>query len=592
MAEKRSIAEYIAPAAVLLLAVLVLLISTLREAQPVSRDPERAAFSGWYSLDGGDLRELGGGTILARRSLVLRGSLTAAGGLLEGTELRFYLDHVGAELRVNGELLWEDCSDDGGLCGRKWSSLTVPQILPGDEVELKLTNCHSFGNGYAFRSFLDNIYVCGGTAFETYMLRQSLPVRLAAFTVIATACVLTGLAFGSLRRGDIAKKLFHWGFFAIFAGAYMIFDAINFPINFSSMAFGTVGRLMSAMTAGTMFTLCAADPLRGRAGKAARFIGMAQCAAASVLFLTAAAGAVGLFAAQCVWIPVQLCASLGLIGCIIAHTRREGGRKTPLLYLPMLAAWVLALVNAVFGLCVHGILVKAVFMLTFTVFLAGELRGMIVTQRRAERARELEQELKMSRIVLATSQIRSHFIFNVLNAISGMCKYDPRLADETIVRFARYLRSNVDILGNDSLAPVSTELKHVDDYICLEQMRFGSRIEFIAEMETEEFGIPPLVLQPLVENAVKHGILPKKQDGMIRLRVFREGADNVITVTDDGVGFDTEKALREGAVGLENVRFRLEAMVHGRLDIESVPGSGTTVRITIPGREQNEDHMR
>ena len=581
MTDKRSIAEYIVQGAVLALAVLLLVTSTLRDAGEKSTDPHRAVFSGEYSLDGAPFRPLKSGTMLAGRTLVLRGSLTQ-GALEAGSELRFFLDHIGASISVNGAILWEDCSDGDGLCGRKWSEWTVPALSESGVVEITLTNCHSFGNGYAFRSFLGNIYVCTDAAFETYMLRKSLPERFAGFTAIAIACVLIGLGFGSLRRGDIAKRLFHWGFFAMFAGAYMIFDTINFSINFSSTAFGTVGRFMSVMTAGTMFSLCAADPLRGRAGAAARYIGMAQSAAAAALFIITMAGAMGIFGAQYVWIPVQACASLGLIVCVIAHYRKERGSKTVLLYLPLLAAWVLALVNVIFGLFVYGVLAKAVFMLTFAAFLAGELRGIITAQRRAERARELEQELKMSRIVLATSQIRSHFIFNVLNAISGMCKYDPRLADETIVRFARYLRSNVDVLGNDALTPVSTELRHVDDYICLEQMRFGSKIEFIAEMETEDFPVPPLILQPLVENAVKHGILPKKRDGMIRLRVFSDGDSNVITIIDDGVGFDVEKPLREGAVGLENVRFRLETMVHGALEIRSEQGVGTTVTITIP----------
>lgn len=590
MMQKRRIAGYIVHGAVLLLAVLLIGLSALRSARTEILSSQRAAFSGEYSLDGGGLRPLSGSSILSGRTLTLRGSLAAPEGLEEGARLRFYLDHTGASLSVNGVLLWEDCSDADGLCGRKWSSFTAPAILPEDVVEITLTNCHAFGNGYAFRSFIDNIYVCADGAFETYMLRKSLPERLAGFVVIAVACVLIGLGFGSVRRGDIAKRLFHWGAFAMFAGAYLIFDTINFSMNFGT-GFGMAGRFASSAAAGVMFSLCVADPLRGRAGAAARGIGLAQCGVVCALFALTAAGVLRIYTAQYLWIPLQACAALGLIVCAAAGFRSERSDKTPILYLPMLAAWVLALANAVFGLCVHGLLVKAVFLLTFAAFLVGELRKMIAAQRSAERARELERELKMSRIVLATSQIRSHFIFNVLNAISGMCKYDPRLADETVVRFARYLRSNVDILGNDALTPISTELKHVDDYICLEQMRFGSRIEFIAEMETEDFPVPPLILQPLVENAVKHGILPKKSDGMIRLRVYRSGGSNIVTVTDDGVGFDTKKPLREGAVGLENVRFRLETMVHGTLEIISAPNEGTTITITIPRGEENAHNL-
>lgn len=198
------------------------------------------------------------------------------------------------------------------------------------------------------------------------------------------------------------------------------------------------------------------------------------------------------------------------------------------------------------------------------------------------RLEEMQNKLKLSRTTTMMSQIRSHFVFNILNAISGMCKYDPEMADDTIVRFARYLRNNIDIMENDKKIPFSVDLRQVEDYVALEQIRFGDKIEFYTDIETDQFMIPPLILQPVVENAIKHGISKKMTNGTIVVRT-REMEDHIcITVEDDGVGFDMEELDKEKSVGIRNVRFRLEQLVHGHLEITSQPGVGTTATITIP----------
>ena len=196
--------------------------------------------------------------------------------------------------------------------------------------------------------------------------------------------------------------------------------------------------------------------------------------------------------------------------------------------------------------------------------------------------KDRENQLIQSRTVVALGQIRSHFIFNVLNAISGMCKYDPVKADETIVRFSRYLRTNINILQNDELVTFRQELEHLEDYIALEQVRFGDRIRYEKNIDEEDFLLPSLVLQPLVENAIKYGLNVKEEGGTIRIATWAEHNRICITVTDDGVGFDLENLKKETSVGIRNVRFRLKHTVNAELTIDSTPGTGTCVLITIP----------
>lgn len=198
---------------------------------------------------------------------------------------------------------------------------------------------------------------------------------------------------------------------------------------------------------------------------------------------------------------------------------------------------------------------------------------------------EKEQQIVQARVSTMMSQIRSHFVFNILNAISGMCKYDPEKADNTIVCFARYLRTNINIMEEDGPVPFRTAMQHLEDYITLEQVRFGYRIRFVKDIQVDQFMLPSLILQPLVENSIKYGIKPKPEGGTVTLRTWAEEKLIRISVEDDGIGFDVDKMPSSGSVGIKNVRFRLEQIMHGQLDIQSVPGKGTTVTISIPREE-------
>ena len=196
-----------------------------------------------------------------------------------------------------------------------------------------------------------------------------------------------------------------------------------------------------------------------------------------------------------------------------------------------------------------------------------------------------ERDLTESRITSMLSQIRNHFIFNTLSVISGYCKIDPEKADEALTKFARYLRRNINYLETNNLILFETEVAQIEDYVSLEQMRFGDMVEFGENFEVTNFRIPPLTVQPLVENAIKHGLTKPGKKGSVYILTRQEKGFNCIEVVDDGVGFVPEELEKENSIGIRNIRYRLEHMANAELQIASTPGKGTRAVIRIPRKE-------
>ena len=200
------------------------------------------------------------------------------------------------------------------------------------------------------------------------------------------------------------------------------------------------------------------------------------------------------------------------------------------------------------------------------------------------KVKEQEAEMAENRISLMLSQIQPHFLYNSLSAIEDLCDADIERAKTAINDFAHYLRGNLKSITPKSMLPFEEELEHVETYLSLEKLRFGERLRIVYEIEATDFNVPPLTVQPIAENAVRHGLMKKSEGGIVKIRAERSANAHIITVEDDGVGFDPN-APPSGErihVGIQNVRERLKALCSGTLEIESAVGSGAKCVITIP----------
>lgn len=199
---------------------------------------------------------------------------------------------------------------------------------------------------------------------------------------------------------------------------------------------------------------------------------------------------------------------------------------------------------------------------------------------------EKEQiELQVSAMI---SQMQPHFLYNSLAVIEALCEEDPHLAAEATNTFSSYLRENMNFADKRSPISFSEELSHIKTYVWLEMLRFSNRLKVEYDIGCTSFPVPALSVQPMVENAIKHGICKSRSGGTVRICSFETEQDYAVTVSDNGTGFDVKKATDDGQMhlGIKNTRYRIREMVGGSLFIESTPGKGTTVTIRIPKTAQ------
>ena len=205
------------------------------------------------------------------------------------------------------------------------------------------------------------------------------------------------------------------------------------------------------------------------------------------------------------------------------------------------------------------------------------------------RLEEQSRLLLSARLETLSSQINPHFLFNTLNSIASLIRINPERARAMVVRLSRIMRRR--LRSQDHFSPLRDELEFIDDYLAIELERFGDKLRVIREIDpaTADIQVPSMLLQPLVENSIKHGIADKIDGGTITLRARRSRERLSIEVQDDGVGIpEVKPTASSGAggagIGVNNVRERLQVIYDHDFSmvIESKPGVGTRVLIDLP----------
>ena len=605
--------SYLQVAGILLLiifAALMMWFNHVNSTQAISATVAKVRFYGEYRIGDRQWQEITEGQHIpaTKGDVTLRGNfhmLTPDGesvGVYRGElPVAFYSNHISLTIyEGSNEPFVMDIENPlygSSACCKYWTGY---MLSSGSEesIEILIHNPHRFGNENANDEMLSNMSLWSGIDFESDVLDSGQTQRnIGLFFVIVSLALLGSALFSALLHVPNTRIIWLLGATILSAGIYLAYSAPGVSFWNESRAANT-----SILGFSMMFYMLFASGIITYFLKETKRIGyivtIASGVSIGIYFVLPVLTDVYFYDTWLPWVITQSVANVVLLGCLIKEYIASS-KKERLVHMGM-ALLVLAFeadaVATAIGLWEGGAISKYVFVVLFIAALFVVLRLIPGNINAATKAKELElqrsrleaeknmveAELKESRISIMLSQIQPHFIYNTLGTIERMCLKDPQKAFDLVRNFSLYLRGNFSEL--DSVTPIrfADEIKHVEYYVNIEKVRFPDMsIEY--DVEATEFVLPALSVQPLVENAIKHGLMRLETGGTVKIHSYETPTHFCVEVTDDGVGFDTDAPVDEKKhVGLRNIRGRLKAMVNGALVMESKPGVGTKAIIMIP----------
>ena len=592
-----------------ILAVICILVMILNTNQSVFAIPLPLNFEGEYSFDGGESWEIltpASDLSSDQGDLLLRGHFNY--DLAEGAVLYLYRDHFGVTIKLNGEQnYWSDQSEylamgEAGkkyfvnVCSREWAMIVLENgLAQTDLVEIHLQTMHNYIDIDAYRNFLNCCFV--GPADTMIMEAYLQPhvthwIILGSLLLILAVTMLGAAVAAAVIQTSMVQNLCKAGFLMLFSGGYMILDTVTLSFWSETQVFNTYARQICMMLAVYWMGLDVRDVMTGQRKMMAKMILVASFALNAALILPSFMGVWAIYDTFPVWAVGQIIFTLVLLVLSIWEMWSGTERKYLNLWssILLLISLLLDIVGVGKSMYSRGTCTKVVFAVLFVIHGFYALKRVLVDYQGARRAKKLEKELEDSRIAIMLSQIQPHFVHNILNVIYYMCGKDPAAAQVAISKFSDHLRNKLEAISQKELITFRKELDHIRTYLELEQIRFGEELSVVFDIEEDSFLLPVLSVEPLVENAVKHGIAKKRGGGIVTISSRQTENAYQITITDTGAGFDVERYMDDGKVhvGLMNVRQRLRSRMNATVDINSVPGDGTTVTVTIPKKKVSQ----
>ena len=578
------------------LAVFMLWFNNANSNQAIGATAARVRFNGEYRIGDGQWQTIDEGKHIpaTKGDVTLRGNfhLFSPGGeyigLFSGnTPIAFYTDHISLTF-YEGEdepyvIDHENPLFGVSACGVDWTAHSFSS--DGTEpIEIVVHNPHRFGNENAIDEMLSNLAIWGNINFERDILADGQTQRNTGLFFVIVSLVLLGSAlFSALLHIPNNRVIWLLGATILSAGIYLVYSAsgVSFWSEFIAVNTSVLGLSMMFYM---LFVAGIITSLLKRTKRISYITTVSLGVMNGIYFILPVLTEMFFYDTWLPWVFTQSAANGVLLFCLIKEylsaSKKERWAHAGMGL--MVFAFEADVIATAAGFWEGGFISKYVFFILFVAALFVILRLIPESINAAEKAKVLEAELKESRISIMLSQIQPHFIYNTLGTIERMCLKDPRKAFDLVRNFSLYLRGNFSEL--DSVTPIrfAEELKHVEYYVNIEKVRFPDmNIEY--DVETTEFVLPALSVQPLVENAIKHGLMRLETGGTVVIHSYETPTHFCVEVKDDGVGFDTSLPIDEKKhVGLRNIRGRLKAMVNGDLILESKLNNGTKAVIMIP----------
>ncbi len=552
-------------------------------------DSRRAVINGSYSLEGGDWRNTLSDKMAHEdfREMTIRGELSRE--IDDHEELVVSANNVWFKLKSAGKVIGTNYrADDTVFSKTPGNSLCyIPGDLVGDgtEMELYLMYPYDMLSSANLGDFYD-MYVGSESTIYELLFQHKAPAILMCLLLCFFG--LFSFPIAGMVLGRIEYRYLSFAMLCFFAGIFILTQSlssymplwIHDPVK--CMAFSTITTHICILSS----LIFVKVNLKKKVNK---LIGNIIIVAASLLTAVALilhyTGVSDLYAGKPFMLLFGGVCSLILAFCTI--TEIETARDAVVILAtmaPVLSCLFLDAINEFIHFTDVPLYETAMVLTLISqiVILIMDLHRQYLETLRHQ---QVQQELYEAKVSLMVSQIQPHFLYNSLTSIAMMCTKDPKTARKATINFADYLRGNMNSLKQKAPVPFTRELEHLKKYLMLEQMRFGDMLNVEYDIQATDFLIPQLSVQPLVENAVKHGVGMKEDGGTVTIATREEADCYKVIILDDGVGFDTSKPIEDDGrshVGMENVKQRLKELCDADITIESVVGEGTAATIRIP----------
>ena len=557
--------------------------------------PLEMEFVGEYSYDGVNWYEYSESADISsfNGDVTFRGHFTEE--IREGATLNFFINHIGVSVYVNGNMIYMDTPTQlktmgrdlmKSMCGQRWSNFVCPQITPEDEVEIRFINFHNHGNRNAYKEAMANCYMSPqyNPIMESYLEKYIEPFENVGYGILVVGIMLVGVAiFAKIFGSEKAAKVTKIAVATLFMGGYILFDVMYVFLMDDSLVVKTYARQLCLMMSVFFVGMIVCDMLSGIRRKIANVLVAISGGINAAIIIIAITGKVLMYDMGFAWKVMQLVVSLALIVLSVMEVKnnKKNWGEHFICALVHLAV-ILDIGEVGYYEFFNGMFYKVAFIFMLIGLIFRGVRLVVYEHRTNVKNQMLEVELENSHTSLMLSQIKPHFIYNVLGTIREFCEEEPKMAAELVQKFSLYLRGNFTEMDNQTPVSVAKEIEHVKHYVDIEMIRFPDmKIEY--DIQNDEFLVPALTIQPLVENAIKHGLMGLETAGSVKVSSYETDRYYEVCVQDDGIGFD-ESVFDDGKkhIGIANIRRRIEVMCGGSLVIESVKGQGTTATIRIP----------
>lgn len=592
----------------ILLAVLLLWHNNATSMQATNAIAADVYFDGEYRIGDGEWSEI----VEGKHISATEGDVTLKGNFrlrfpdgefpFEGdVPLAFYMDHVSATIYEKGQEPYmmdhESPMFGDSACGIDWSAYSMMGNSE-DPMKIVIHNPHRFGNETAVDEFLDNLAIWGTFDFESGILEAGKSQRTIGLLFAMASLAILGIAlFSTLLHVKRDKIMWLMGLATLSAGGYIAYDELSVSFWSESVANNTAVLGFCMM----LYMLFLLGIITYYLQKAKKTVFITVCALGifdGICFLVPIVTQISFYDTWFVWVIVQSVANVVFLGCVISEfikLRKHANWVYGVMAVPLIT-YELDAIATTFGWWNGGLISKCIFVALFIIIVFVVLKIVPESINATAKAKELElqssrleaeknmieAELNENRIAIMLSQIKPHFIYNTLGTIERMCLKDPKKAFELVRNFSLYLRGNFSELESVTPIQFAEEMKHVEHYVNIEKVRFPDMdIEY--DLKSMDFALPALSVQPLVENAIKHGLMGLESGGKIVIGSYETDTHFCVEVKDDGVGFDTTLPIDgKKHIGLRNIEGRLKTMVDGELIVESEVDGGTKAKIMIP----------